>query len=387
MGEIKDAVIVAYGRSAIGRGKKGSLKDTHPVDFAGQVLKGVLSKLPELDTSLIDDSIIGCSKCEQVQGYNIARLIGFRAGLPDSVPATTINRFCSSGLQAISVAANLIRTGDAEVVIAGGVETMSMLPMGTDPSVRSQWILENKTDAYMPMGITAENVAEKCDVTREEMDRFAMESHQKAKRARDEGRFKKQIIPVEIVNDAGEKVIFETDEGIRDNVTMESLSMLKPCFKEDGNVTAATSSQVSDGSGMVVMMSTERAIALGIKPIAKFVGYKVVGLNPALMGLGPTLAVPKVLELTNLKIEDMDVIELNEAFAAQAIPSILQTGMDPAKVNPNGGAIAMGHPLGATGAILTCKLLAELERINGRYGMVTMCIGGGMGAAGIFEML
>lgn len=382
-----EAVVVAYGRSAVGKAKKGSLKNTHPVDFAGQVLKKVIEKVPQLNPREIEDVIIGCSKCEEVQGYNIARLICMRAGLPYDVPAQTVNRFCSSGLQAIYTAANIIRTGDAEVVVAGGVETMSMLPMGTKEEVRNQWLKEHEPGAYMPMGITAENVAELYGVNRQEMDQMAIRSHQKASQAWAEGRFDKQIIPIEIQDDEGNTVIFKKDEGFREELTVEDLANLKTVFKENGVVTAGTSSQMSDASSMVLLMSAERAAKLGIKPIARFVSYAVAGVDPKFMGIGPIKVVPKALERAGLTIDDIDVIEINEAFAAQAIPCIKELGMDPEKVNINGGAMALGHPLGATGAVLTCKALSELERTHGRYGLVTMCIGGGMGAACIYEML
>ena len=359
----QDVVIAAFGRSAVGRAKKGSLRNTHPVDFGGQVLRQVLDKVPQLDPKDISDIIIGCSKCEEVQGYNIGRLICLRAGVPYDVPAQTVNRFCSSGLQTIYTAINMIRCGDAEVMVAGGVETMSLLPMG----------------------ITAENVAEACHITREEQDRMALESHQKAAAAQDSGKFVEQIVPVEALDDDGNPFVFDKDEGIRRGLTMEDLAKLKTVFKEGGTVTAATSSQMSDAAAMVVLMTARKAEALGIKPLAKFVSFGVRGLDPCVMGLGPKMAVPIALARAGLTIDQMDVIEINEAFAAQAIPCIRDLGMDPKKVNPNGGAMAMGHPLGATGAILTIKAVSEMNRIGGKYCMVTMCIGGGMGAAGIFE--
>ena len=381
----QDVVIAAFGRSAVGRAKKGSLRNTHPVDFGGQVLRQVLDKVPQLDPKDISDIIIGCSKCEEVQGYNIGRLICLRAGVPYDVPAQTVNRFCSSGLQTIYTAINMIRCGDAEVMVAGGVETMSLLPMGTKDEVRCRWIKENEPGAYTPMGITAENVAEACHITREEQDRMALESHQKAAAAQDSGKFVEQIVPVEALDDDGNPFVFDKDEGIRRGLTMEDLAKLKTVFKEGGTVTAATSSQMSDAAAMVVLMTARKAEALGIKPLAKFVSFGVRGLDPCVMGLGPKMAVPIALARAGLTIDQMDVIEINEAFAAQAIPCIRDLGMDPKKVNPNGGAMAMGHPLGATGAILTIKAVSEMNRIGGKYCMVTMCIGGGMGAAGIFE--
>ncbi|MDW7669832.1 MAG: thiolase family protein, partial [Bacillota bacterium] len=378
---------VAYGRSAIGRAIKGSLRNTHPVDYAGQVLKKVVNKVPELDLKDIGDIIIGCSKSEEVQGYNIANLMKFRAELPDSIPAQTVNRFCSSGLQAIHTAANLIRTGDMEVVIAGGVESMSMLPMGTKESVRNKWLMENKKEAYMSMGLTAENVAEKYNITRKEMDELAIVSHKKASYAIKEGRFKDQIVPIKALDDNGEWFDFYKDEGVREGNTLEKLSKLKTVFKEDGKVTAATSSQMSDGASIMILMSRKKSEKLGLKPLARFLGGRVAALDPAYMGLGPIKAVPKLLNSVGLKIEDMDVIELNEAFASQAIPCMDVLNMDRNKVNINGGAMALGHPLGATGAVLTCKALAELERTSKRYALITMCVGGGMGYAAIFERL
>lgn len=387
MPENREAVVVAYGRSAVGRAKKGAMKNTHPAEFAGQVLRRVLAKVPQLDPAEIADVAIGCSKCEEVQGYNIARLICLRAGLPYSVPAQTINRFCASGLQAIYAAANLIRTGDAEAAVGGGVESMSMLPMGTREEVRCAWIVEHEPGAYLPMGITAENVAERYGVTREEMDRLGIESHQRAARAVSQGRFEGQIVPVEVLDDEGNRVVFDKDEGVRPNVTPEDMARLKTVFREDGAVTAGTSSQMSDAASMVVLMSADRAGALGIRPLARFLAYAVAGVDPRYMGIGPMKAVPAALKRAGLSIGDIDVIELNEAFAAQAIPCVRALGMDPARVNVNGGAMALGHPLGATGAILTCKALSELERAGGRYAMVTMCVGGGMGAAAIFERI
>ncbi len=377
----QDVVIAAFGRSAVGRAKKGSLKYTHPVDFGGQILRQVLDKLPQLDPKEISDVIIGCSKCEEVQGYNIGRLICLRAGVPYEVPAQTVNRFCSSGLQTIYTAINMIRAGDAEVMVAGGVETMSMLPMGTKEEIRCAWIKENEPGAYMPMGLTAENVAELCHITRKEQDALALESHRRAAAAQDAGVFDEQILPVQALDENGNRFIFDKDEGIRRGLTMEDVAKLK----ENGTVTAATSSQTSDAAAMVVLMTARKAEQLGIKPLAKFVSFGVRGTDPSYMGLGPKYAVPIALERAGLTIDQIDVIELNEAFAAQAIPCMRDLGMDPAKVNVNGGAMAMGHPLGATGAILTIKAVSEMRRRGGRYAMVTMCIGGGMGAAGIFE--
>lgn len=380
-----DAVIVVYGRSAIGRAYKGSLVFTNPVDYAGQVLAGVLAKIPQARPDTIDDVVVGCSFPENTTGWNVARLIALRAGLPHGVAGQTVNRFCSSGLQAIASAANAIMAGQAEIMIAGGVENMTVNGMGLDTLVKNKWLDENLPGSYLGMGLTAENVAERYGVTRKQMEAMCVESHQKAAKARAAGKFAGEIIPVEAVNEAGEKFIFDTDEGIRETTSMEALAELKTVFKDDGLVTAATSSQMSDGAAFVVLMSAGKAEELGLQPIARFVAFAVGGVDPAYMGIGPTVAIPKVMKLSGLSVADMDVIELNEAFAAQAIPCMDMAGMDKAKVNPNGGAMAMGHPLGATGAVLTCKTLSELQRSGGRYGLVTMCIGGGMGAAGIVE--
>ncbi|ALS00396.1 acetyl-CoA acetyltransferase [Enterococcus silesiacus] len=384
---VRDVVIVAYGRSAISKtGKKGALREANPVDFAGEVLKGVLAKIPELETEAIDDLIVGCAKPEYVQGYNVARIIGLRAGLPWSVAGQTVNRFCSSGLQTISIGANAIAVGQAEVIVAGGVESMSAIPMGSDPKTWNPWVAEHEKGAYMPMGLTAENVAEKYNISREAMDAFAVESHLKATVAQESGVFNKEIIPVSGIDEAGQPIIFDQDQGIRKNSSMESLGKLPTVFKEDGKVTAGTASQTSNGASFVVLMTREKAGNLGIKPIAVFKGFSVAGVDPSLMGIGPIYAVPRVLKQTGLTVDEMDVIELNEAFAAQALPCIKELNFDKEKVNPNGGAIALGHPLGATGSILVSKALNQLERIQGKYGLVTMCIGGGMGAAAVLEM-
>lgn len=383
---LNEVVVAAYGRCAVGKAYKGSLKATHPVEYAGLALAGVLEKLPALPAGQIEDVVVGCSIPEGTTGSNVARLIAQRAGLPDSVPGQTVNRFCSSGLQSIATASNAIMAGQAQVMVAGGVESMSTNNMGTDNVVQSPWMEEHIPDMYMSMGITAENVAERYNISRPEMEAFAVRSHQKAAAAQSAGRFEQQIIPLEVKNDEGERVVFKQDEGIRPNASPESLAQLKPAFKPDGLVTAGISSQMSDGAAFVVLMARQKADELGIKPVAVFRGFAVTGLEPAYMGLGPITAVPKVMELTGLSLAMMDVIELNEAFASQALACIRDLGMNPDKVNPNGGALAMGHPLGATGSILTCKALAELQRTGGRYGLVTMCIGGGMGAAGVYEM-
>ena len=385
--ELKEVVILACGRSAIGKAIKGSLKNEHPVENGAQILRGVLDRVPDLDRNDIEDVVIGCARHLEKQGKNMARLIALRAGLPNTVCGQTINRFCSSGLQAVATAANAIACGQMNVVVAGGVETMNADSVKPDKPNEVPWLIEN-VNVYIPMGMTAENVAKAYGITREEMDAFAVESHRKATAAREAGKFKKEIVPMQVKNEAGEMVTFDTDECIRPNTTMEGLANLKPCFIPDtGLVTAGTASQMSDGAAMVVMASREYADAHGLKPLARFVGFAVVGVDPTMMGIGPMKAVPKVMAATGLTVQDMDVIEINEAFAAQAIPCIRELGMDMSKVNPNGGAIALGHPLGATGSILICKALSELERTGGRYGLVTMCVGLGMGAAGIIERL
>ena len=386
---LNDVVVVAYGRSPVGRAYKGSLKNLHPVNTRSSVLKGVLAKVPAVKPEMIDDVIVGNARPQDYQGNNIARLVVLRAGLPVTVTAQTINRFCSSGLQAIATAANAIAAGQADVVVAGGVEMMSYMPSmkgGSNKDVFEKWLTENIPGVYMPMGITAENVAQEYNVSREAMDELAVASHKKAASAQEAGKFDGEIIPIESVDDEGNKITVTKDEGIRPGSTVEKLAGLTSPFKADGKVTAGTSSQTSDGAAFVVLMSADKAKELGLKPIAKFLGFTVGGVEPHIMGMGPVAAVPKVFEMTGLKMEDMDVIELNEAFAAQAIPVMDELNMPKDKVNPNGGAMAMGHPLGATGAILTCKALSELARTGGKYALVTMCIGGGMGAAGIYEM-
>lgn len=386
---MRNVVIVAYGRSAIARsGKKGALRELHPVDIGGLVLKGILEKkIPQLNPSNIEDVIVGCAQQDLKQGYNMARLISARAGVPDSVPAMTVNRFCSASLQAIAIAAGQIESGLNDIIVAGGVESMTAVPMTYDRTTfQDEWLVENVPDQYISMGLTAENVASRYEITRQEMDDLAAQSHKRGAIAQDAGKFDDEIIPLPGVDDEGKEIIFKKDQGIRLGTSKDSLAELKPCFIENGIVTAGNSSQTSDGAAFVVLMSETKANELCIKPIAKFIGYAVAGCEPGYMGLGPIYSVPKVMKKTGLSVNDMDVIELNEAFAAQAIPCMRELGMDWEKVNPNGGAIAMGHPLGATGAVLTCKALGELKRTGGKYALITMCIGGGMGAAGIYEM-
>lgn len=391
---MREAVVVAYGRSAIGKSPKGTLKDTRPEDFAAQVIKGVLAKVPTFDPALIDDVILGCAFQEAETGTNVARNIALLAGLPDSVPAQTINRFCSSGLQSIAMGANAIMAGQADIILAGGVETMSMIPMGGNLNVPVVSLATSMPEAMTAMGNTAENVAAKYGITREMQDEFALKSHHKAEAAQAAGKFDDEIITVDAVKyktDENGRVVkytvpFNKDEGIRYNLTMEQLQKLKPVFQKDGTVTAGNASQMNDAASVVLIMAKEKAEELGLKPIAKFVSFAVAGCAPDYMGMGPVYAVPKALKLAGLKKEDIDIWELNEAFAAQALACIKELGLEDANVNPNGGGIALGHPLGCTGAMLTCKLLSELKRTGKKYGVVSMCIGGGMGAAGVYEM-
>ena len=385
--KLREAVVVACGRTPYCKAGKGSFAHVHPVEYGAQALLGVLNQVPQLKAEDIGDVIVGCAMPFGVQGANMARLIVQRAGLPDTVTAQTVNRFCSSGLQTIATAANAIRCGEEDVMIAGGVESMSMVPMLVGVEDADPWLMEHRPEVYVTMGITAENVARRWNVSREDMDAMAAESHRRAAKAQAEGCFDDQIIPITVPGPDGQDVVVTKDEGIRPGCSVESLSQLKPCFLEDGLVTAATSSQRTDGAGFVILMSEEKAQELGIKPLARFVAFATGGVPAEVMGVGPIEAVPKVLKKTGMTIDQMDVIELNEAFASQALAVIRTTGMDPAKVNPWGGAMALGHPLGATGAMLTCKALSYLKRSGGKYGMVTMCIGGGMGAAGIFEMM
>ncbi len=382
---MENCVIVAYGRSAVGRAFKGSLAGVNPVDYGAEVLKGVLEKVPELDAKEIEDVIVGCAIPEGTMGLNPARNIVIRAGLPDSVPAQTVNRFCSSGLQTIAIGAASIMSGMQDVVVAGGVESMTAPVLSSDQKYLNEWLLKN-TEAYVSMGMTAENVATKYGVTRERMEQMAVESHAKAAQALEDGLFDPEIIPVRGLDLEGKDLVLKRDEGVRKGTNLDKLATLKPCFMEDGLVTAATSSQMSDGASFVVLMSESKAKALGIKPVARFVSYAVAGLEPEYMGMGPVHAVNKLMTKTDLTIEDMDVIELNEAFAAQAIATVEELGLNTEILNPRGGALALGHPLGATGSILTCKAINYLQNTGGRYGMITMCIGGGMGAAGIIEV-
>lgn len=380
------SVIVGYGRSAIGKAGKGSLAGVHPIDFGAQVLRAVVERVPGLDPAEIDDVIVGCAIPEATMGLNPGRNLVLRAGLPEQVSGSTVNRFCSSGLQTVATATALIDAGMAEVIVAGGVEHMSTPVLSDQPEYLNPWLVEH-TDAYIPMGITGEKVAVRHGLTRRQLDELAVTSNARAAAATEQGRFADQIVPVTGLRPDGESFDFASDEGIRPGTNLESLAGLRPAFDPEGRLTAATSSQRSDGAAFVVMMSREKAAALGLRPVARLTGFAVAGMDPAYMGMGPVHAVPKALAQAGLGIPELDVIELNEAFASQALAVVAELGMDPALVNPNGGALAMGHPLGATGAVLTCKALAELDRIDGAHALVTMCVGGGMGAAGVFERL
>jgi acetyl-CoA acyltransferase len=393
---MKDAVIVNSLRTAVGKAPKGTLRQTRPDDMAATVISELLRRTPALDPNEVEDLIVGCAIPEGEQGHNMARIIGFRAGLPHTVSAMTVNRFCSSGLQSIAIASERIMAGFADVMIAGGAESMSMVPMAGHKLAPNPYLAECHPDVYLNMGMTAENVARKYEISRDDADAFSLASHQKALAAiRD--KFKDEIVPLEVMTTtfAGgngnqpetKKKIFQIDEGPRPDTSAESLAKLKPVFHARGTVTAGNSSQMSDGAAAAIVMSADRAKALGLQPIARFVAFATAGVPPEVMGIGPVAAIPKALRLAGLKVEDIDLVELNEAFAAQALAVIREAGLDPAKVNVNGGAVALGHPLGCTGAKLTATLLHEMQRRRSRYGMVTMCIGGGQGAAGIFENL
>ena len=349
----RDAVVVAYGRTPLARAYKGSFAKMHPVEYGAQALKGVLDKLPGLDLSLVDDLIVGCAFPEQYTGFNVARLISPRAGLPDEVPAHTINRFCSSGLQSIASASNAIKANEMDIVIAGGVERMTGILMGHPEQYQDPQLIAEKPYSYISMGMTAENVAEQYGVSRADMELMAEASHKKAAAAQAAGKFDEEIIPIQVQTEQG-VFVADKDEGIRAGTTAEQLAGLKPCFKEDGVITAAVSSQMTDGASFVVLMARETAEKLGYAPIARFVSFAVAGVPSEIMGIGPIAAIPKVMKRTGLTIGDMDVIELNEAFASQALACIRTLGLPEKKVNPNGGAMALGHPLGATGAVLTC---------------------------------
>jgi len=391
---MRDVVIVSAVRTPVGRAFKGTLRATRPDELAAVAIKGALERVPQVDPKEIEDVILGCAMPEGEQGMNVARIASLRAGLPVEVSALTINRFCSSGLQAIAMAAERIMAGGAEAIVAGGTESMSMIPMGGNKISPNPWLVEHNPGAYLSMGLTAERVGQKFGITREQSDVFSLQSHQKAMAAIQAGRYSEETVPVPVsfTSPNGKKpvkqeITFKVDEGPRADTSLEALLALKPAFHMKGIVTAGNSSQMSDGAAAAVVMSGERAKELGLKPLVRYVSFATAGYKPEEMGLGPVFAIPKVLKLAGLKLAEIDVIELNEAFAAQSMAVIQEAGLDPKKVNPNGGAIALGHPLGCTGAKLTASIIRELKRRKARYGMVTMCVGGGMGAAGIFENL
>ncbi|WP_322496348.1 thiolase family protein [Chloroflexus sp.] len=391
---MREAVIVSGVRTAVGKAGRGALRTVRPDDLAAIVIKAAIERAG-IEPGLVEDVIMGCAMPEGEQGLNVARVAAQRAGLPDSVCGVTVNRFCSSGLQTIAMAAYQIMAGQNEIVVAGGTESMSMVPMSGNKFSPNPYLAQHDPAVYLGMGLTAENVARRFEISRADQDAFALRSHQRALAAQAAGLFDRSIVPVEVElvepgpdGQPRRRVqIFDRDEGPRADTSAEALAKLKPVFAAEGTVTAGNSSQTSDGAAAVVVMSAEKAAELGLKPRARFVSFAVGGVEPEVMGIGPVVAIPKALKQAGLTLADIDLIELNEAFAAQAIAVIRQLGLDEERVNVNGGAIALGHPLGCTGAKLTVQILDELERRSGRYGMVTMCIGGGMGAAGIFERL
>ena len=391
---MREAVIVSAVRTAVGKAPRGALRSVHPTDLAATVIRAAVERVPGLDPKEIDDVILGCAMPEAEQGLNMARVALLRAGLPTDVSGQTVNRFCASGLQTIALAAQQVMSGMGDVVVAGGAESMSAVPMGGHHFAPNPAMAEMSPDVYLGMGLTAENVAKRYEVSRDDQDAFALRSHQRAIAAIDAGLFKDEIVPIEVEHVWFENgrvqrstMIFDTDEGPRRDTSAEALAKLKPVFAINGTVTAGNSSQTSDGAAAVVVMSREKAEALGLKPLARFVSFAVAGVPPEIMGIGPVAAIPKALKQAGLSLDQIDLIELNEAFAAQALAVIRSLELDEEKVNVNGGAIALGHPLGCTGAKLTVQILHELRRRGGRYGLITMCIGGGMGAAGIVEML
>jgi acetyl-CoA acyltransferase len=375
---MNEAVIVDCVRTPVGKAPRGALRLTRPDDLAAIAIEGLLGRCPAVAAAEIEDVILGCATPEGESGMNVARVAALRAGLPETVCGVTINRFCSSGLQAIAMAAERIRAGMAETLVAGGTESMSMLPLALMRIAPNPWMVEHRPEIYINMGLTAENLQRRYGISREEQDAFALASHQKAIAAQESGKFDEELIPVGS---------FRKDEGPRADTSMEALAKLKPAFHMKGTVTAGNSSQTSDGAAAALVMSASRAAALGLKPRARFVSFAVGGVAPEIMGIGPVAAIPKALKLAGLKLDDIGVIELNEAFAVQALAVIREAGLPPERVNGNGGALALGHPLGCTGAKLTATILREMERGGHRYGMVTMCIGGGQGAAGIFERI
>ena len=389
---MREAVIVSSVRTAVGKAGKGLLRQTRPDDMAAEAIKGALARVPAVKPEMIEDVVLGCAMPEAEQGMNVARIASLLAGVPHTAGAMTINRFCSSGLQAIALAADAVVAGRAEVALAGGTESMSLIPMGGHKIAPNPTLLERYPDSYLNMGMTAELLAKKFGIDREKSDAFSLASHQKAVAAIKAGRFKDEIVPLSVIvppENGGkpQTVSFEVDEGPRADTDMAALGKLKPAFAQEGIVTAGNSSQMSDGAAATVVMSLQKAKELGLTPLARLLTYAVAGVPPEIMGIGPVEAVPKALKQAGLKLSDIDLIELNEAFACQALAVMEALGLDPAKVNVNGGAVALGHPLGCTGAKLTAQILGEMARRQARYGLVTMCVGGGMGAAGIFERI
>ena len=385
-----EAVIVDCLRTAVGKAGRGTLRNTRPDDLAALVIRALLEKYPQVPRGDIEDVILGCAMPEGESGSNMARIAALRAGLPVTTTGVTINRFCSSGLQAIAMAADRIRAGGAHILLAGGAESMSMIPMAGNKPAPNPWFVDNQPEIYMNMGLTAEAVQRKYGVSREDSDAFSFRSHQNALKAQAEGKFRDEIVPVQVENvvpGTHSQTVFDTDEGPRADTSIEALAKLKPVFQVQGTVTAGNSSQTSDGAAMALVMSSTRARELGLKPRARFVSFAAGGVPPEIMGIGPVVAIPKALALAGLKLDHIGLFELNEAFAVQALAVMKVAGINPDLVNVNGGAIALGHPLGCTGAKLTASILREMERRDLRYGMVTMCVGGGQGAAGIFERI
>ncbi|HET8644640.1 MAG TPA: acetyl-CoA C-acyltransferase [Vicinamibacteria bacterium] len=387
---MREAVIVSSVRTAVGRAGKGALRQVRPDDMAAAAIQGALARVPALPADMVEDVVLGCAMPEAEQGMNVARIASLLAGVPHTASAMTINRFCSSGLQAIAIAAEGVRSGRIDVALAGGTESMSLVPMGGHKVAPNPSLLERYPDAYLGMGLTAEKVAKKYGIDRERSDRFALESHQKALAAIAAGRFREEVVPLTVeVGENGTRrtVTFDTDEGPRADTDAAALAKLKPAFAEGGIVTAGNASQMSDGAAAAVVMSLDKARELGLTPLARFVSFAVAGVPPEIMGIGPVEAIPRALKQAGLTLADIDLVELNEAFACQALAVMEAAGLDPQKVNVNGGAVALGHPLGCTGAKLTAQVLSELRRRQGRYGLVTMCVGGGMGAAGVLERM
>jgi len=391
---MQEAMVVDCLRTAVGKAPRGTLRNTRPDDLGAACIRALLEKYPEVPKEEVDDVILGCAMPEAESGNNMARVAALRAGLPDIVPGVTINRFCSSGLQAIAMAADRIRSGSAHIIIAGGAESMSLIPRGGNKLAPNPWFVDHRPEIYMNMGLTAEQLQHKYNISREDQDAFSLRSHQHAAQAQAQGKFDDEIVPfvVQTVSPNGAKPhitskVFDRDEGPREDTSLEVLAKLKPVFHANGTVTAGNSSQTSDGAAAALVMSDRKAQELRLKPMARFVSFAAGGVPPEIMGIGPVVAIPKALALADLKLDEIDLIELNEAFAVQALAVIRRAGLDKEKINVNGGAVALGHPLGCTGAKLTATILREMQRREAKYGLVTMCVGGGQGAAGIFERI